>query len=56
MQIGASLADMFFAADQVADAESAVKFAMTAAESASQHALWVKLCNNLASVYRNRDQ
>jgi len=50
----ATLADMYFATDQNLEAQTAVEEAMVAAVEAGQHALAVKLSNNLGAVLKKQ--
>ena len=49
------VADMYFASNQLEEAEAVVKEAIAAAESISHTALVIKLSNNLAAIYRSKE-
>lgn len=55
VQAATMVADMYFASNQLEEAEAVVKEAIAAAESINQTALVIKLSNNLAAIYRSKE-
>ncbi|WIA17452.1 hypothetical protein OEZ85_014298 [Tetradesmus obliquus] len=54
-EVASSLADMLYASDKLVDAKGALQVALDAAEAGGQHALYIKLSNNMGAVLRKQE-
>ncbi|KAF6257287.1 hypothetical protein COO60DRAFT_1524954 [Scenedesmus sp. NREL 46B-D3] len=54
-EVASSLADMLYASEKLVDAKGALQVALDAAEAGGQHALYIKLSNNMGAVLRKQE-